>query len=158
MIELKKITITSEEMKDCIALDVAPEQKDFVYPNAIMLALEYNFNVRNKPMECYAIYAEGTMVGLIAYNYYVTPPCFKETCYRIRPLMVDKTQRGKGYEEAALKALLKEIRKQPNDATAIFVTYDPKEEDMARIYETIGFVKTDLILEGDSDIVARISM
>jgi len=41
-------------------------------------------------MECKAIYTEGKMIGLISYNYYINNPVFKEDCYRIRPIMIDK--------------------------------------------------------------------
>ena len=163
MTELKKITITDTNMKDCIALDIAPHQKDYVYTNAILLAVAYDFNAKGTVMECRAIYAEGKMVGLISYNYYTGDPVFKETCYRIRPFMVDKNHLGKGYEEAALKLLLEEIKTKPHgEATAIFATYDPEEDDMAKLYQSVGFVKTDMTWEAedpdDNDIIARMSM
>ena len=163
MIELKKITITSHNMKDCIALDVAPHKEDFVYTNAITLAGAYEYNADGIVAECRAIYADGNMVGLIAYNYYVGEPVFKETCYRIRPIMVDNNHQGKGYEEAALRKLLEEIRTKPHgEATAIFATYDPEEEDMAKLYESIGFAKTNMDWKAEdpdnNDIIARMSL
>lgn len=161
MVELKKITLLSNEMKECIALNVAPEQEDYVYTNAITLALAYRNNIKDIVWECRAIYASGKMVGLITYQYFIDPPCYKETCYRIRPLMVDKGQLGKGYEEAAIRKLLEEIRTKPQgDAAAVFVTYDPKEEDMPKLYQSIGFTKTDITLKthnGDN-IIARMSL
>ena len=163
MIELKKITILDDNMKECIALDIAPEQEDFVYTNAITLAGAYEYNSKGIVAECRAIYADGKMVGLIAYNYYVGDPVFKETCYRIRPVMVDQNHRNKGYEEAALQKLLEEIRTQPHGkATAIFATYDPEEEDMAKLYKSAGFVKTDMNWEAedpeDNDVIVRMSL
>ena len=163
MVTLKKIKITSDNMKDCIALDVAPDQKDFVYSNAIMLALDHDYNAKGMPMECHAIYADDKMVGLIAYNYYIDDPFFKETCYRIRPMMVDKNCLDKGYEVAALGQLLEEIKTKPHgEATAIFATYDPEEEVMGKIYKAAGFMKTDLNWEAedpdDNDIITRMSL
>ena len=163
MIELKKISILDDNMRECIALDIAPEKKDFVYPNSIALALAYNYNKRGNPMDCYAVYAESKMVGLISYNYYVGDPVFKEPRYRIRPFTVDKNHLGKGYEQSALQELLAVIRTKPHgEATAIFATYDPAEEDMAKIYESAGFVKTDMTFEAedpdDNDIIVRMSM
>ena len=163
MVTLKKIAMTSGEMPVCIALDVAPHQKDFVYPNAIMLALDYEYNAKNMPMECRAIYADGNMVGLIAYNYYVNDPVFKETCYRIRPVMIDKNQQDRGYEAAALQKLLEEIKTKPHgEATAIFVSYDPEEEAMANVYAQAGFAITNLNWDAedpdDNDVIARMSL
>jgi diamine N-acetyltransferase len=163
MIELKKITITSEDMPECIALDIAPEQEDFVYSNAVLLASAHWHNSRGKIMECRAIYADGKIVGLITYNYYVGDPVYKEVCYRIRPFMVDKNYLGKGYEEASLKKLLEEIKTKPHgEATAVFATCDPEEEAMAKIYEAVGFVKTDMTWEAenpeDNDVIMRMGL
>ena len=160
MVELKKITLLCNEMKECIALNVAPEQEDYVYTNAITLALAYRNNIKGVVWECRAIYTSGEMVGLITYQYFIDPPCYKETCYRIRPLMVDKNHLGKGYEEAAIRKLLEEIRTKPHgEATAVFVTYDP-EEDVAKLYQSIGFTKTDMTLKAQSgdNIIARMSL
>jgi len=163
MVELKKITLLSDNMEECIALDIAPEQKDFAYSNAIVLALAYDNEAKGRIAECRAIYADGKMVGLIAYNYYITPPVFKETCYRIRPFMVDKNHRGKGYEEAALQKLLEELQAKPHDeAAAIFATYDPEEEYFAKLYESAGFTKTDMGWEDedpdDNDVIVRMNL
>lgn len=161
MVELKKITLLDDSMKECIALDIAPEKKDHIWSNAITLAVAYKrFKRFSAAMECRAIYADGRMVGLISYNYYVDDPVFKETYYRIRPVMVDKNHLGKGYEEAAISILLEEIRIKPHgEATAIFAVCSPKE-DMTEIYESIGFIKTDIKLEGpnNDDIIVRMSL
>jgi len=143
MVDLRKITILSSNMEECIALDVAPEQKEFVYSNAVMLALAFQFNSRGTAMECRAIYAEDRMIGLIAYNYYVGDVVFKEICYRIRPVMIDKSYWGKGYEEATLQKILEEIRTKPHgEASVVFVSCDPEEKAMVELYESIGFNKT----------------
>ncbi|MCL2619927.1 MAG: GNAT family N-acetyltransferase [Defluviitaleaceae bacterium] len=140
MVELRKITILDDNMKDCIALDVAPEKKGSIWSNAITLAVAYS---RGKVMECRSIHVHGEMVGLISYNHFVESSDFKETCYRIRPVMIDKNQLGKGYEEVALRQLLKEVQTKPHgEATAIFATYAPEEDDMAKLYEKAGFTKT----------------
>ena len=146
MIELKKITLTSGNMKECIALDVTPEklEKEYIYSNAIILALAYDYNSQGNKMECYAVYAEGKMVGLVSYNYYVNDPVFTEVCYRLRPVMIDINHQGKGYEQAALKKLLDIVKAKPDGpATAIFASYHPSEQDMAKLYESAKFIKTD---------------
>ena len=163
MVELKKITLLCDSIKECIDLEAVPEKKDFAYTAAIILALGYEYNSKGKPMDCFAIYADGKMVGLISYHYYVMPPVFKETCYRIRPFFVDKNHLGKGYEAAALQKLLEIIRTKPHgEAAAVFATYDPEEEDMEKLYEAAGFVKTDMDWEDegsdDNDVIVRMSI
>jgi len=143
--ELRKITFLDEQMPECIALDIAPEQKKFLTTNAIWLAWAYELDSRGEVMECRAVYVEGKMIGLISYNYFVNDVVYKETCYRIRPIMIDKNYLGKGYEKVAIEKLLEEIKTKPHgEAAAVFATYDPDEAEMAAIYKEVGFVLTDL--------------
>jgi len=162
MVELKKISILDDDMKDCIALDIVPEKKEHMWSNAITLAMAHRRYKRFcTAFECRAIYAQGKMVGLAAYCHYVEAPRFKETCYCIRSIMVDKNHQDKGYEEAALRLMVAEIRTKPvGEATAIFATYLPAEEDMAKIYESTGFTKAspELAKPDDTDVIVRMSL
>jgi len=148
MIELRKITFLDEEAKDCIALTAPKEREDYFTSNALILAFAFENNRRNlMPRECRAIYdsTDGKMVGLITYIYYVNSPVFKEVCYRIAPFMVDENYVGLGYEKAAVALLLDEIRTKPlGEAAAVFAAYNPDEKDMAELFESLGFAKTDL--------------
>ena len=76
MITLQKISILHDDMKDCIALDVKPEQKGFVASNAYSLAEAYcekrayaAAGVRDAA-EPYAVYQDGEMVGFAMYGYF----------------------------------------------------------------------------------------
>ncbi|MCL2407255.1 MAG: hypothetical protein FWC95_04940 [Defluviitaleaceae bacterium] len=163
MIELKKITLLSDDMPKCIDLNIPEDKDDYLISNAEVLAWAYDWNYAGKITECRAIYARDEMVGLICYNYYIGDPIFKETCYRIRPVMVDEGHLDKGYEVAALERLLEEIRTKPHgNAAAIFATYDPEEKDMAELYASVGFIKTDLNWDAedpdDNDIIVRMNM
>ncbi|MCL2855185.1 MAG: hypothetical protein FWE21_06155 [Defluviitaleaceae bacterium] len=146
MMELKKITLLDKEMKDCIALTVPKEREDYVASNAIILADTFEHNRRNlRVRESCAIYAGGKMVGLIVYTYFTNSPVYKEPCYRILPFTVDRDSVGLGYEKSAVTILLDEIRMRPfGEAAAVFATYHPDDEDMAELFESLGFVKTDL--------------
>jgi len=165
MIELKKITLLDEEMKECIALTVSEEREDYVESNAIYLSDDFEYNRRKLGVwESRAVYSDGKMVGLIAYNYYTNDPIYKETCYRIRPFAVDRSYVGLGYEKAAVAALLDEIRKKPfGEAAAVFATYHPGDKGGAELFDYFGFVKTDLdwAAEGDNeckDVIARLEI
>jgi len=150
---LKPITILSSEMPACIALNVIPEKKEaeYVWTNAYMLGLQYRYTqAKREPMECRAIYADDKMIGLITYNYFGNEPTYKEPCYRVRPVMIDKDHAGKGFEAQALNLLLDEIRTKPfGEAEAVFATYYSVEKDMAKLYLDAGFVATNL--GGDAD-------
>ena len=165
MIELKKITLLDKEMKDCIALTVPEERQDYMNSNALNLVYAFEDNRRNiRPRECLAIYVDGKMVGLVSYAYWTNSPVFKEDCYRIISIMVDRGSVGLGYEKAAAKILIDEIRLKPfGEAAAIFAVYHPDEKDMAELFESLGFIKTDLdwAAIGDDeceDIIARLAI
>ncbi|MCL2620417.1 MAG: hypothetical protein FWD97_05765 [Defluviitaleaceae bacterium] len=165
MIELRKITLLDEEMKDCIALNIPKEREDYVLSNALTLAYTFENNRRNLRLrESRAIYADGKMVGVITYAYFTDSPVYKEVCYRILPFTVDRDSVGLGYEKAAVAILLDEIRMKPfGEAATVFAVYHPDEKDMAELFESLGFVKTDLdwspIGDDESeDIFVRLAM
>jgi len=165
MIELKKITLLDEEMKECIALNIPEAREDYVESNAICLSDDFEYDRRKIGVwESRAIYADSKMVGLICYNYYTNDPVYKEVCYRIRPFAVDRAFVGLGYEKAAVTALLDEIRKKPcGEASVAFATYNPNDKEAVELYEDLGFVETDLDWSPDgddecADIIARLAI
>ena len=169
MIELRKITLLDEEMKDCIALTIPKERRDYVDSYAVILSLVFEFDRRNLGAgagmrECRAIYADGKMIGLFTFDYSVNSRIFKEACYRIQPFAIDRDAAGLRYEQAAVTALIDEFRKKPlGEATAVFATYHPDEKDMAELFENIGFVKTDFDWssvgqDSREDIIARFAI
>ena len=85
MIELKKISILDDNMKECIALEVLPEQNNFVASNAISLAQAYDENKayaetgKGNIAVPYAVYENGIMVGFVMYGYF--PPKDDEDSY-----------------------------------------------------------------------------
>jgi len=146
MIELKKITILHEGIKEFIDLTIPEEREDYVESNAIILSDNFEFNRRNLGvLECRAIYADGKAVGLITFNYYKNSPLSKgEACYRIRPFAIDRDFVGLGYEQAAVTALIDEFRKKPfGEAAVVVATYHPDEKDMAELFKNIGFAVMD---------------
>ena len=165
MVTLQKITLLDEEMNECIALTIPEEKEKYVESNAIRLSDGFEYSRRQiGAWECRAIYAGDKMVGLISYNYYTNDPIFKEVCYRIRPFSVDRDFVGLGYEQAAVAALLDEVRKKPcGEAAAVLAAYHPDEEDMAELFESLGFTKTDLDWSADDeeereDVIVRLAI
>jgi len=153
MITLKPITILSDAMPECIALDL-PEEKtedEQVFSNALTLACAHGYASEEKIWDCYAIYDNDTMMGLISYNYFIDDEVYKETCYRIRPFALDVAYAGKGFEIEALKLIFEIIKTKPyGEADGCFITYDPDvEADMIPIYTDAGFVTTDLTWDAE---------
>jgi len=165
MIVLEKITILDEEMKECIALTIPEERRNYVESNAVYLSDDFEYNRRKIGVwESRAIYADNKMVGLICYNYYTNSPVYKEACYRIRPFAIERDSIGLEYEKTVVTVLLDEIRKKPfGEASVVFATYHPNDNDAADLYENLGFVKTDLDWRAErndecEDIIARLTI
>jgi len=160
--EFKKISLFSENLREILEVTVAPEHEEYLYSATVMLAIDYEFSRKGNVMECYAICDAGKIVGVISYNYYTNDPVFKEVCYRIRPMVIDRNYLEKGYEEAALLKLLEAVRTMPHGpATAIYVSHHPEEVEIAAVYKKVGFTKTDLTWEEEypsDDLILRIGL
>jgi diamine N-acetyltransferase len=132
--------ITEDNFGECLRLKVAEEQQGFVAPTIYSLA-ESSVHADWVPL---AIYDEDTMVGFIMYG--------PNPWYIIR-LLVDQQHQGRGYGRAAMTEAIRRIKEQP-DCREIYTSYEPDNEVAARLYESLGFVPTGEIDEGE--IVVRL--
>jgi len=153
LISLRVITV--ENWRECVALQVADGQEDFVTPNVLSLA-QSKFEVSRVPL---AVYAEETMVGFVMYN----QRPLKDGSYRLSRLMVDRRYQGHGYGRATVVAVLARMRQIPG-CTEILLEYAPTNIAAARLYASLGFEafgKTEYgIVDGkvDYDIIARLKL
>jgi len=162
MIELRKISITDSDMvRECIELDVAPEQRAFVAHNAKSLGEAYACNKRGYgcATPC-AIYADGTMVGFIMYEFVKEEDhgdTYSGDAYYLWRFMIDQKHQGKGYGKQALAQAIDEVKKMPNGKAEYFYTgYEPENTDAKKLYESLGFVETGQVV--DDEIVARLKL
>jgi len=166
MITLKPITILSEDMPECIALNVIPHklEEEFVLTNALILANAYYHETREmEPWICRAIYKDEKMVGLISYLYEKNHEVYKEDCYNICPIMVDKDYANQGIEAEALSLILTELRTKPyGSADNVYALYNLAEDDMALVYSDAGFTVTYLdfsaVTLNNEKIVAKLAL
>jgi len=159
MIELRKIAISDDNMKECIELEVAPEQRNFVAHNATSLGQAYALNKRGGCATPYAIYADGVMVGFIMYEFmkYEVEDTYGEDCYYLWRFMVDKNYQGKGYGKQALAQIFDEIKQMPNGkADYCYTSYDPENVVAKKLYESFGFVETGQVVDGE--LAARLKL
>jgi diamine N-acetyltransferase len=126
MITLKEIT--RDNFWDCVSLEVAPEQSDFVASNAVSIAQS-----KVQP-ECIplAVYDDDLIVGFVMY-------CIDadDSEYWIYRVMIDKTHQSKGYGKKAMKLLLEKI-KEDKSHNKIFLGVH-KESFAANLYKSFGF-------------------
>lgn len=126
MITLKEIT--RDNFWDCISLEVATEQVEFVTSNAVSIAQS-----KVQP-ECIpiAVYYDDLLVGFVMY-------CIDEDDgeYWIYRLMIDKNHQSKGYGKKTMELLLEKI-KVDKSHNKIFLGVH-KESVAANMYKSFGF-------------------
>lgn len=126
MITLKEIT--RDNFWDCVSLEVAPEQVDFVTSNAVSIAQS-----KIQP-ECIplAVYDDNLMVGFVMY-------CIDEddSEYWIYRMMIDKNYQSKGYGKKSMELLLDKI-KEDKSHNKIFLGVH-KESFAVNMYKNFGF-------------------
>ena len=128
---VKIVELNAENWYDCCNLELTPNQKEYMEPNAISIA-QSKFEQTLKP---YAIYVGEKVVGFLMYN------SVQEELdgYWIYRIMVEKDFQGKGIGKAATKLMILEMAKLPN-AKKIIVGYHPENLGAHHLYASLGFI------------------
>ena len=104
MVGLKKIT--RENVKECIRLEVAEEQKRLVAANAVSSqAYVALVNEDCVPMP-FAVYHDAAMVGFIMLSYIKAKDSVVKGRYYVWRLMIDKKFQKNGYGRQAMERAL----------------------------------------------------
>ncbi len=138
--------ITMDNFRECIQLDVAEDQKNFVASNVLSLA-EAKVDGVSKP---FAIYTGDRMVGFIMYDY---DP--EEARGYISRLMVDARFQGKGCGRAAMIQVLERLKAIP-ECREIQTSFAPANHTAEQLYTSLGFERTGETIDGE--IVVRIDL
>ncbi|MBZ9756310.1 GNAT family N-acetyltransferase [Mesorhizobium sp. ESP6-5] len=121
------------------ALQLAPEQMDFVASNAASLR-EARFDRDARPR---AVMAGDQIVGFLMYE---APRDDDEA--RIYRLMIDRASQGRGYGKAALREVLEEIGGLGH-IRHVSICYEPENEAARQLYRSAGFVEQGLDEDGE---------
>ena len=161
MIELKKISILDDNMPECIALNVLPEQENFVASNAYSLAEAYcenkNFSETGKGSiaKPYAVYENGKMVGFTMYGYF--PPEDDDDAYNkeeyhyyVWRLLIDKDHQGRGLGRETVRLLMEEIKSKPcGEASYCYVSYEPTNIASKTTFASYGYEEDGRVIDGE---------
>lgn len=131
--------ITMENFHDCIHLELEDAQRNYVASNMYSLA-EAKADGVSVPL---AIYDGDTMVGFIMYDYNEG-----EQVGYISRLMVDRRHQRKGYGRYAMNQVIDRLRAY-KDRKYIQTSYAPENAAAGKLYESLGFVKTGEISDGE---------
>jgi diamine N-acetyltransferase len=141
-VELREIT--RETVREICALQVAPEQRGFVAPNAVSLA-EASF----APLAwTRAVVADDVPVGFAMLSLDQAAPE-----YYLWRLMIAEGFQGRGYGRAAVRLIADHVRTLPG-ARELLVSWVPAAGGPEPFYLGLGFVPTGEV--DDGEVVARL--
>ena len=120
-------------------LRVKPEQRDFIASNSFSLA-QAAYMPRLYPT---AVLCDGALAGFALYGWDADYPGW--SVYR---LMVDAGWQGRGIGRQALARIISIVKQQP-DAPRLYISAEPENVTAIALYESMGFVRTGQIVEGE---------
>jgi len=167
MISLRKISILDENMPECVALEVHPEQKNFVAANSYSLAEAYDTNKayaekgEGDIAVPYAVYENDVMVGFVMYGYFTPEDDEEEEAYShdehvyyVWRLFIDKNHQGRGIGREVVRQVMDEIKQKPHgDANYCYVSYEPDNIASKTTFKSYGFEEDGRVIGGE--VVAR---
>ncbi|WP_010093847.1 GNAT family N-acetyltransferase [Ornithinibacillus scapharcae] len=139
-IEIK--SVTTENIRDCVRLEVSEDQKDFVARNIATIAWAYVDNTFTP----YAICHNDVVIGLAAVEY--IPDNDPEDKHWIPRFMIGAEFQGKGYGRGAMRALIEMIAKH-DDCERIRLSVVPENKGAIAFYNSIGFNMTNETIEDE---------
>lgn len=137
--------IDEDLFEKCLKLKVEESQQRFVASNTLSLAHAWLYPKNARP---FAICEDDTAVGFLMLDADVNCDGTHSVCGLWR-LMVDKQHQGKGYGRAALKLLIDHVHKTYNPEK-MQTSYVLGNENAAKLYESLGFVHTGEIDDGEA--------
>ncbi len=138
--------VTAETVRTICELKVAPEQEQFVAPNAFSIA-QAHFD---QFAWFRAIYADETPVGFIMLSDNPEAPE-----YFLWRLMIAAEYQRMGFGQRAIALLVNYVRSRPG-ATELLVSYHPGEGSPRDFYRKLGFQDTGM-MDGD-EVVLRLPL
>lgn len=146
VVELREVTGTN--VREICALQVAPDQRGFVAPNAVSFA-EAMF----EPKAWFrAIYADDTPVGFVMLS---DDPNPDEPEYYLWRLMIGEGFQARGYGRRVIEPLVEHVRGRPG-ATELAVSWVPGPDGPESFYLGLGFQLTGEV--DDGEVAARLAL
>lgn len=131
--------VTSDNVRAVCALAVAPDQEEFVAPNALSMA-EYAVTTKAWTR---AVYADDEPVG-----YVLLSDDDEQPRYYLWRYMIDQRYQGLGFGHRAMELVIEYVRARPA-ADGLFVSYVPGEGSPESFYKNLGFVDTGKVHGGE---------
>ena len=144
--DIRLVSVTGANRPLVAALEVAPDQMDFVAGNAESLD-EAETDADARPR---VVMVGDRVVGFLMYE---APADDDEA--RIYRFMIDRAHQGQGYGKAALREVLDEIMRLGHIGH-VSICYEPGNDAARRLYRAAGFVEEGL--DEDGEMIADLAL
>ena len=144
---IKLEPVNDNNREAVLALSVREDQP-FVAPNDVSLRQADEANAEDPGVaRPFAIYADEKLVGfcMFAFDPEEEDP---DDRYWLWRFMIDKSEQGKGYGQAALAEIIKYFR--DNGADQLWLSTEPENECGVHVYHKAGFKETGDIDDGEA--------
>ena len=145
--QIRLVPINDENREAVIALKVREDQP-FVAPNDYSLKQAEEVNEEAPGVaRPFAIYADDKLVGFCMFAFDPDDED-EEDRYWLWRFMIDESEQGKGYGQAALQEIIKYFR--DNGADMLYLSTEPENEGGTHVYHKAGFKETGEIDDGEA--------
>jgi diamine N-acetyltransferase len=137
-ISLKKVTKCN--LISILQLDVNPEQKRLVAPNAVSIAQAHFY----KDAWFRAIYADNVPVGFVMISDSLLKYKFNPNhrpSYFLWRFMIDAKYQGGGYGKEAMKLVINHVKNRPK-AKELLLSHSKSDGNAGEFYKNLGFKYT----------------
>ena len=144
---IQLIPVNDDNREAVLALSVREDQP-FVAPNDVSLRQADEANAEQPGVaRPFGIYADDALVGfcMFAFSPEEEDP---DDRYWLWRFMIDKSEQGKGYGQAALAEIIKYFR--DNGADQLMLSTEPENECGVHVYHKAGFKETGDIDDGEA--------
>ena len=138
----------SDKNREAVLKLTVREDQPFVAPNDVSLRQADEANAEYPGVaRPFAIYADDKLVGfcMFAFDPEEEDP---DDRYWLWRFMIDKSEQGKGYGQAALTEIIKYFR--DNGADQLWLSTEPENECGVHVYHKAGFKETGDIDDGEA--------
>ena len=144
MVELKKLT--SENLDDILALQVAENQKGFISPNSRSIMDAHLAITNNEIAITFGIYSNNKVIGFIILTYGAhedkVMPSVAYRNYYIWHFMIDEKYQGQGLGREALNCLIDYMRTAPcGEGKFCWASYPLGNKSAKAFFEKCGFAE-----------------
>ena len=153
--KISLIPIDETNREAVIALSVREDQP-FVAPNDYSLKQADETNAEHPGVaRPFAIYADDRLVGFCMFAFDPEAEA-EDDRYWLWRFMIDKSDQGKGYGQAALTEIIKYFR--DNGADRLHLSTEPENETGMHIYHKFGFRETGKIDGGEAEVMQFLNL